>query len=251
MVLEMKPDRLAVFSYAHVPWIKPAQKILEQQSICPPPEIKLELLKLVIERLTADNHTSISAWTILRGPTTSWPWRSARSSSSGIFRATARAPGRTSTRSACRAISQIPEAYWQNEKELPEYQAALDAGRRAAAARLFPDRRGQNPPRNDHARDVRPLAGLRRDVAKARDQLRGTLCAGTRLAGAVGSRRSGAAARRPDWKSPTPAACSSATSRCALTTPSRPRANGNIRRRFEKGKSCAKYGTPLKFGTAF
>jgi len=25
-VLAMKPDRLAVFSYAHVPWIKPSQK---------------------------------------------------------------------------------------------------------------------------------------------------------------------------------------------------------------------------------
>ena len=33
-VLEMEPDRLAVFSYAHVPWIKPAQKILEQK-FCP------------------------------------------------------------------------------------------------------------------------------------------------------------------------------------------------------------------------
>ncbi len=27
------------------------------------------------------------------------------------------------------AISQIPDAYWQNEKELPQYFAALDAGR--------------------------------------------------------------------------------------------------------------------------
>ena len=26
------------------------------------------------------------------------------------------------------AISQIPDAYWQNEKELPKYYAALDAG---------------------------------------------------------------------------------------------------------------------------
>ncbi|HEV2318621.1 MAG TPA: oxygen-independent coproporphyrinogen III oxidase, partial [Verrucomicrobiae bacterium] len=50
-VLEMQPDRLAVFSYAHVPWVKPAQKILEQK-ILPSPEIKLELLKTVIERLT-------------------------------------------------------------------------------------------------------------------------------------------------------------------------------------------------------
>ena len=53
-VLEMQPDRLAVFSYAHVPWIKPAQKILEQK-ILPTPEVKLELLKIVIERLTENN----------------------------------------------------------------------------------------------------------------------------------------------------------------------------------------------------
>ena len=52
-VLAMKPDRLAVFSYAHVPWIKPAQKILEAK-VLPTPETKLEVLKLVIERLTAD-----------------------------------------------------------------------------------------------------------------------------------------------------------------------------------------------------
>jgi oxygen-independent coproporphyrinogen-3 oxidase len=29
-VLSLAPDRLAVFSYAHVPWIKPSQKILER-----------------------------------------------------------------------------------------------------------------------------------------------------------------------------------------------------------------------------
>src|SRR5882757_1173708 len=47
-------DRLAVFSYAHVPWVKPAQKILEQK-ILPAPEVKLQLLKNVIERLTREN----------------------------------------------------------------------------------------------------------------------------------------------------------------------------------------------------
>ena len=54
IVLEMKPDRLAVFSYAHVPWIKPAQKIL-QDKILPAPETKLQVLKLVIEKLTAND----------------------------------------------------------------------------------------------------------------------------------------------------------------------------------------------------
>ena len=51
----MKPDRLAVFSYAHVPWVKPAQKILEQQQSLPAPETKLQVLKLVIEKLTAND----------------------------------------------------------------------------------------------------------------------------------------------------------------------------------------------------
>src|SRR5882757_4063001 len=53
IVLSLQPDRLAVFSYAHVPWVKPAQKILEQK-ILPSAEVKLQLLKTVIERLTAD-----------------------------------------------------------------------------------------------------------------------------------------------------------------------------------------------------
>jgi len=36
-VLEMKPDRLAVFSYAHVPWVSPRRKSWSSRSICPPP----------------------------------------------------------------------------------------------------------------------------------------------------------------------------------------------------------------------
>jgi oxygen-independent coproporphyrinogen-3 oxidase len=46
-VLELKPDRVAAFSYAHVPWLKPAQKILERKTL-PTPEIKLQLFKRVI-----------------------------------------------------------------------------------------------------------------------------------------------------------------------------------------------------------
>ena len=52
-MLALKPDRLAVFNYAHVPWMKPAQKILEPE-VLPSPETKLEMLKLAIERLTSN-----------------------------------------------------------------------------------------------------------------------------------------------------------------------------------------------------
>src|SRR5262249_12553429 len=51
IVLSLQPDRLVVFSYAHVPWVKPAQKILEQK-VLPSAEVKLQLLKTVNERLT-------------------------------------------------------------------------------------------------------------------------------------------------------------------------------------------------------
>ena len=34
-VLALGPDRLSVFSYAHVPWIKPAQKIFDQREQLP------------------------------------------------------------------------------------------------------------------------------------------------------------------------------------------------------------------------
>ncbi|CAI8322025.1 MAG: Oxygen-independent coproporphyrinogen III oxidase [Opitutia bacterium UBA7350] len=50
-VLVLKPERFAVFNYAHVPWMAPAQKILERIGL-PDAETKLQLLKLCIERLT-------------------------------------------------------------------------------------------------------------------------------------------------------------------------------------------------------
>src|SRR5213075_3178365 len=50
-VLELTPDRLAIFSYAHVPWIKPSQKILEKA--LPSADTKLQILRLIVDKLTA------------------------------------------------------------------------------------------------------------------------------------------------------------------------------------------------------
>ena len=41
-IIEIRPDRLAVFGYAHVPWLKPHQKSLEQFGL-PTPEQRLSL----------------------------------------------------------------------------------------------------------------------------------------------------------------------------------------------------------------
>lgn len=57
-VLELKPDRFAIFNYAHVPWMRPAQKLLERAGL-PDARTKLELLQLCIERLTAAGYVYI------------------------------------------------------------------------------------------------------------------------------------------------------------------------------------------------
>jgi oxygen-independent coproporphyrinogen-3 oxidase len=128
-VLEMNPDRLAVFSYAHVPWIKPAQKILEQQKHLPPAETKLEVLKLVIEKLTANDRYVYIGMDHFARPGDELAEAQRRRQLQRNFQGYSTRAGSDIYAFGMSSISQIPEAYWQNEKELPKYQAAVDAGR--------------------------------------------------------------------------------------------------------------------------
>jgi oxygen-independent coproporphyrinogen-3 oxidase len=127
IVLEMQPDRLAVFSYAHVPWIKPAQKILEEK-ILPPPESKLEVLKLVIERLTADDQYVYIGMDHFAKPTDELAVAQRSKQLQRNFQGYSTRAGSDIYAFGMSAVSQTPDVYWQNEKELPKYQTAVDAG---------------------------------------------------------------------------------------------------------------------------
>ena len=127
-VLEMKPDRLAVFSYAHVPWIKPSQKILEQK-VLPTPESKLQVLKLVIERLTADDQYVYIGMDHFAKPDDELAVAQRHKQLQRNFQGYSTRAGADIYSFGMSAISQIPDAYWQNEKELPKYQEAVDANR--------------------------------------------------------------------------------------------------------------------------
>jgi len=128
IVLTMKPDRLAVFSYAHVPWIKPAQKILEEK-ILPTPESKLEVLKLVIERLTADDQYVYIGMDHFAKPTDELAVAQRNKQLQRNFQGYSTRAGSDIYSFGMSAISQIPEAYWQNEKELPQYQTSVDSAK--------------------------------------------------------------------------------------------------------------------------
>ena len=128
IVLGMQPDRLAVFSYAHVPWVKPAQKILEQK-ILPPPETKLQLLKNVIERLTEnDRYTYIGMDHFARAKD-ELVLAQRNKTLQRNFQGYSTHANADIYAFGMSAISQIPDAYWQNEKDLLKYYAALDAGK--------------------------------------------------------------------------------------------------------------------------
>ena len=124
-VLEMQPDRLAVFSYAHVPWIKPAQKILEQK-VLPTPEVKLELLKIVIERLTENNRYIYIGMDHFAKPSDELVLAQRSKTLQRNFQGYSTRGNADIYSFGMSAISQIPGAYWQNEKDLPGYYAALD-----------------------------------------------------------------------------------------------------------------------------
>jgi oxygen-independent coproporphyrinogen-3 oxidase len=126
-VLEMEPDRLAVFSYAHVPWIKPAQRILEQK-ILPEPEVKLQLLKNVIERLTENNRYIYIGMDHFARSTDELVVAQQNKTLQRNFQGYSTRGDADIFAFGMSAISQIPDAYWQNEKELPGYYAALDRG---------------------------------------------------------------------------------------------------------------------------
>ena len=57
-IIALRPDRIAAYSYAHLPELVRAQRLIRREDM-PPPERKLELLELTIVRLTAAGYVYI------------------------------------------------------------------------------------------------------------------------------------------------------------------------------------------------
>src|SRR5262249_18553952 len=57
-VMEIRPDRVAVYSFAYVPWIKAHMKHLPDDSL-PGPALKLDLLALTIDAFTRAGYRQI------------------------------------------------------------------------------------------------------------------------------------------------------------------------------------------------
>ena len=126
-ILSLKPDRFAVFNYAHVPWIRPGQKIFKEDTF-PSPETKLELLKLTIERLTSEGYVYIGMDHFARAQDELAVAQKQKTLQRN-FQGYSTRGGADIYAFGMSSISQTDDFYWQNQKALPDYCAALDSER--------------------------------------------------------------------------------------------------------------------------
>ncbi len=126
-LLTIHPDRLALFNYAHVPWLKKHQQIIDTATL-PGPEEKLKILKMCIERLTEAGYVFIGMDHFAL-PEDELAQALENKSLYRNFQG-------YSTHADCdiiahgmSGISQTAETYAQSYKTLPEYYKMLDQGK--------------------------------------------------------------------------------------------------------------------------
>lgn len=125
--IQIKPPRIAVFSYAHVPWMKKHQKLLEKYRFPTPQErflmqedVNIALCRAGYEAIGIDHYALPES-------------NLARAQSVGTLRRNFQ--GYTDDAAATvlgfglSAISQFKDAYTQNSLDAPTYRKSVDAGR--------------------------------------------------------------------------------------------------------------------------
>jgi oxygen-independent coproporphyrinogen-3 oxidase len=125
-VLSLSPDRFAVFSYAHVPWVKPAQTFFTEIDL-PDATTKLDLLKLTVERLTEAGYVYIGMDHFVK-PTDELAIAQQNRTLQRNFQGYSTHGGTDIYAFGMSAISQAGELYWQNEKDLKKYYEFIDKG---------------------------------------------------------------------------------------------------------------------------
>ena len=132
-VVDMRPDRIAVYSYAHVPWLRPNQKAIDPLDL-PGAGEKRRLLAAAIDAFGAAGYESIGMdHFALADDDLAEAARSRRLHRNFMGYTTRPAPDSVAV--GVSAIGDVGGAFAQNHKSLARYYEAIDAGR-------FPIERG-------------------------------------------------------------------------------------------------------------
>ncbi len=123
-VLELDPDRLAVYSYANVPWMKKHQAVIEPH--LPDEATKFEIFRTALERLSASGYEYIGMDHFARPSDELARARRERSLHRNFQGYTTKA-GTDLLGFGMSAIGSIGRRYVQNRRELADYRAAIDS----------------------------------------------------------------------------------------------------------------------------
>jgi oxygen-independent coproporphyrinogen-3 oxidase len=126
-VVTLAPDRLAVFGYAHLPHLRPHQKLVERAAPVPDIPARIELLRVVMDKLADAGYVRIGLDHFARPDDplarASAEGRLGRNFQGYVVHATDRLIGVGAS-----AISDSGHAYWQNHVDVAEWTAAVGAG---------------------------------------------------------------------------------------------------------------------------
>jgi len=123
-IIDLNPDRIAVYNYAHVPWVKPHQKLISEDAL-PNGEVKIEILRMTIDRLTDAGYVYIGMDHFAKASD-----ELARARSNGTlqrnFQGYSTKAGVDQFAFGMASISHFGGTYAQNAKTLHHYYSRLD-----------------------------------------------------------------------------------------------------------------------------
>ena len=128
-VIDISPDRIAVFNYAHVPWLKKHQNVIPTDSI-PSADERLAILQMSIEKLMDAGYEYIGMDHFAK-PADELAVAQRNGTLYRNFQGYSTKAGADVYAFGVSAISQFEDIYAQNLKNIRDYYARIDEGRAA------------------------------------------------------------------------------------------------------------------------
>ncbi len=125
-IINISPDRIAVFNYAHVPWMKKHMALIHPEDL-PSPDTKLQILKMTIEKLTSAGYIFIGMDHFAK-PEDELAAALRDKKLYRNFQGYSTNAGADLYAMGITAISQLERVYAQNYKTEKEYYKSIDEG---------------------------------------------------------------------------------------------------------------------------
>jgi len=127
LTLSLNPDRLAVFNYAHVPWLKKGMRKIDETTL-PHPSEKLKILKYSIDFFESNGYKMIGMDHFAK-PTDELFKALQNGELHRNFQGYTTKGGADLIGIGLTSIGEVEDAYMQNYKDLKSYEKALDEGK--------------------------------------------------------------------------------------------------------------------------